>query len=107
LGLNRASATRKRDEKINGVNCYVLTQTTAGRTWTLWIGKPDLLIRQIENDTSAAAFKAMMDKMAKEHPNIRQPETVGSIKSIETHTDIVINHKYADRDFDPALMSDK
>ena len=49
LGAAMQTATSKPDEKIDGVDCYVLTQTKAGRTKTMWIGKQDFLIRQIES----------------------------------------------------------
>jgi RNA polymerase sigma factor (sigma-70 family) len=99
------SASRKPDEKIGGVDCYVLTETTGGRTQTLWIGKPDFLIRQIETDTSAAVLKATLDEEAKKHPEIQamllRGNVGGDVKSVETHANIVVNQAMSQTDFTP------
>ncbi len=92
LGASMQSATRKPDEKIGDVDCYVLSHEKDGRTRTLWIGKQDFLIRQIENDTPAAALKAVLEAEAKKHPGMGLPTSVaGDSKSFETHTNIVVN----------------
>src|SRR5882724_520856 len=96
------SATKKSDEKIGGTDCYVLTQSKGGRTETLWIGKQDFLIRQIENDTSAAILKAMMEDQAKKHPEMHLPTTVGGdVKSVQTHMNIEVNQTIPITDFAP------
>jgi len=97
------SATKKPDEKIGGTDCYVLTQSKGGRTETLWIGKQDFLIRQIENDTSAAVLKAMVKDQAKQHPEMHLPTTVGGdVKSVQTHENISANQKFSPADFEAA-----
>ena len=97
------SATKKPDEKIGGTDCYVLTQSKGGRTETLWIGKQDFLIRQIENDTSAAVLKAMVEDQAKKHPEMHLPTTVGGdVKSVQTHENISANQKFSPADFEAA-----
>jgi outer membrane lipoprotein-sorting protein len=96
------SATKKSDEKIDGIDCYVLTQSKSGRTETLWIGKQDFLIRQIENDTSAAVLKAMLEDQAKKHPDMHLPTAVkGDVKSVQTHENISVNQKFSPADFAP------
>jgi RNA polymerase sigma factor (sigma-70 family) len=96
------SATKKPDEKIGGIDCYVLTQSKGGRTETLWIGKQDFLIRQIENDTSAAVLKAMMEDQAKKHPEMHLPTIVGGdVKSVQTHMSIAVNQAIPMTDFAP------
>jgi RNA polymerase sigma factor (sigma-70 family) len=105
LGAAMQSATSKPDEKIDGVDCYVLTQTKAGRTQTMWIGKQDFLIRQIETDTSAAVLKAMLETEAKKHPEVQAMLQRGNIggdtKSVETHKNIVTNPPLTKADFAP------
>jgi hypothetical protein len=102
LGTKMKSAERKPDEKISGVDCYVLTQSNAGRTRTLWIAKQDFLIRQIENDTSAADLKAVLVAEAAKHPGMNLPTNVaGDVKSVETHMNIVVNTAIPNTDFAP------
>lgn len=106
LGAAMKAATRKANAKIGGIDCYVLAHDEGGRTNTLWIGKQDFLIHQIENDTSGAAMKAMLEEQAKKSPQIRASlEAAGSqfsqdIKSVETHQNIVINPPLTKADFD-------
>ncbi len=102
LGATIQSATRKPDEKIGDVDCYVLSHEKDGRTRTLWIGKQDFLIRQIENDTPAAALKALLESEAKKHPGMGLPTSVaGDSKSFETHSNIVVNQQISPTDFEP------
>jgi outer membrane lipoprotein-sorting protein len=105
LGVTTQTAKRKPDEKIGEVDCYVLTQSKAGRTTTWWIGKPDFLIRQIEQDTSAEVLKTMLAAQAKIHPelnaNLQAAHVSGDVKSVETHTNIVLNQSLAKTDFAP------
>ncbi len=102
LGASLQSITRKPDEKIGDVDCYVLADANNKRSQTLWIGKEDFLIRQIENDTKAAVLKAELEAQAKKHPEMHLPTTAGGdIKSIETHTNIVVNQKFSAADFAP------
>lgn len=101
-----SQAVRKADEKIGDVDCYVLSHDLGGRTNILWIGKQDLLIHQVENDTSAAKMKAMLEAQAQKNPQIRAMlDTTGAqllqeSKSIETHQNIVINPTLTSTDFD-------
>jgi RNA polymerase sigma factor (sigma-70 family) len=95
---------RKPDGRVAGVDCYVMTSVTAGRTRTLWIGKQDFLIRQVENDTSAAANQAMMKGVAKDHPEMAAVNLLaasGAIKSVQTHTNIIVDQGLKAADFAP------
>jgi len=106
LGATTAAAIRGADTKIGEVDCYVLTHNEAGRTNILWIGKQDFLIHQVENDTSGATLRAMMEEQAKKNPQIRAMlDASGSqlshdVISIETHQNIVINPPLNRADFD-------
>jgi len=88
---------RTPDDKVGEVDCFVLTHEAAGRANTVWIGKQDFLIHQIETDTSAKAVRAALEVQAQKNPQIRAmldaPNTQLSqdVKSIETHRNIVIN----------------
>lgn len=106
------SATRKPDEKVGGVDCFVLTksipgtaQTVAGTVQTIWIGKNDFLIRQVQEQVSAAALKASLEQQAEKHPDPELQKAISSITgdiiSTETHENIVINERYSPSDFEP------
>ncbi len=100
LGASMQSATRKPDDKIGEVDCYVLAQSLKGHTTTMWIGKQDFLIRQIETDTSADILKAELEAQAEKRPEMHLPTSVaGDVKSIETHTNIIVNQKFSPVDF--------
>lgn len=101
--LGRApSMTRKKDEKIGDANCFVLTDVKNGRTRTLWIGKEDFLIRQIEHKTSAADLQALLEAEARKHPGLALPTSVsGDSTSIEIHSHIVVNQPFTKTDFNP------
>jgi hypothetical protein len=102
LGVDMQTATSKPDEKIDGIDCYVLTQTKVWGIQTIWIGKQDFLIRQIETDTSAAVLKAQLEAQAKQHPEMNLPTTVvGDAKLVETHRNIVTNPPLTESDFAP------
>lgn len=102
LGAAMQTAIIKPDEKIDAVDCYVLTQKNAGGTQTLWIGKQDFLIRQIEGDCSLADIIASMEALAKQHPGIKLlPNMGGYIKTVETHRNIVTNPPLTESDFAP------
>jgi RNA polymerase sigma factor (sigma-70 family) len=99
LGAAASSETRRADEKVGEVVCYVLTSESKGRTRTLWIGKKDFLIHQVRTVTSAEAMKAALDQAAKVtgvHPQI----TPQGITSTETHMNIVVNKTYLPADFE-------
>ena len=104
LGSSASSAKRRADEKVGEVVCYVFTSDLKGQTRTLWIGKEDLLIHQVRTVTSAAAIEAGRAEAVKRNPEIAarllksKPQ---SITSTETHENIVVNQKFADKDFVP------
>jgi len=101
-----AESKRKADDKIGDTDCYVLTHGAGGRTNTLWIGKQDFLIHQVENDTSSAAVKAMLEAQAKTNPQIRAMLDASAaqmgqeIKSVETHQNIRLNPPLAQSVFE-------
>ena len=102
LGGSTLSKKRQGDEKVGGVDCYVFTSELKGTTKTLWIGKQDFLIHQVQNVTSAEAMKATMVEAAKRHPEIttRVAKTEYSDNiSTETHENIVMNQKFSPADF--------
>ena len=95
------SATRKGDEKLGDTDCYVLVWSRGEQTQTFWIGKSDFLIRQVESDTSAAAVKAALEAAAKRNPQMNLPTAAsGDVKSVETHSNIVVNSSLSKSDFD-------
>jgi outer membrane lipoprotein-sorting protein len=99
-GLLRAYQTafaRAPDDKVGEVDCFVLTHEAEGHANTVWIGKADFLIHQIETDTSGKAVRAALEAQAKKNPQIRamldsaDPQVSQDVKTIETHRNIVIN----------------
>jgi outer membrane lipoprotein-sorting protein len=110
LGGAASSAKRGADEKVGDVVCYVFTSDLKGQTRTLWIGKEDLLIHQVRTVTSAAAMEAVQAEAAKRNPEIaaRQPKSKPQgITSTETHENIVVNQKLADKDFVPPAAAEQ
>jgi outer membrane lipoprotein-sorting protein len=102
LGPVALSATRAPDEAVGGIDCYVLTRATTGRNETLWIGKQDFLIRQIETKTSAATLDAAMQAQANRFPQMHLPTvSKGDVRSLEIHTNIVVNQPLSPADFAP------
>ena len=106
LGRALAGAQRKADDKIGDVDCYVLTHDSGGRTNFLWIGKQDLLIHQVENDTSGAAMKTALEAQAKKNPQMRAvldaagEQLFQNSRSVETHQNIRINPPLTKADFE-------
>ena len=101
--LGSASGEKQQaDEKVGGVDCYVFSSESKGRTKTLWIGKQDFLIHQVRMVTSAEAEKAILTKAAKDHPQIIAGLAImgfNGITSTETHTNIVVNPNLSAADF--------
>jgi hypothetical protein len=77
------SVTRLADEKVGDFNCYVFTRGAMGATNTLWIGKQDFLIHQVQA--------------------IAQMESMPAVTFTETHASIVLNRKFSRTDFIPTF----
>jgi outer membrane lipoprotein-sorting protein len=98
-------STRAADDKVGDTDCYVLTRGSNGHTNTLWIGKQDLLIHQVENDTSAAAVRAALEAQAARNPQVRalldsnDPQLGQDVRSVETHANITANPSLTTADF--------
>jgi len=75
------SMQRQADENVEKINCYVFTRGAMGTTNTLWIGKKDFLIHQVQ---TAATVESM-------------PTFIFT----ETHANIVLNHGFSRPDFVP------
>jgi outer membrane lipoprotein-sorting protein len=100
LGGSVSNKVQQADEKVGDVDCYVFKGELKGTTNTIWIGKQDFLIHQVRNITSAKAMKAELADAAKRNPGIAtSDQQFSSITSTETHTKIVVNHKYSPTDF--------
>ena len=92
---------RQPDEKVGTFDCYVFSSELQGRTRTLWIGKEDFLIHQVQTVISSEAMQAAMAQVTEE-----TPETTAFLHgftSTELHTNIVINKPLARSDFIPAI----
>ena len=77
------SLKRQADEKVGNINCYVFTRGTMGATNTLWIGKQDFLIHQVQT--------------------VANVESMPAFTFTETHTDIVLNRRFSRSDFVPVF----
>jgi len=91
---------RQTDEKVGGVDCYVFSRESQGRTKTLWIGKQDFLIHQVRTFTTAEAMQAMMVKVT--NGNFEITSDIHSFTSTETHANIVSNPRFSRSDFIPS-----
>ncbi len=97
-----SSTTRQSDENVGNINCYVFTTGAEGRTNTLWIGKQDFLIRQVQTVISKGAMQAMTAGLLK---NL-DPERIRALHGFtftETHTNIVLNPQFSRSDFIPSF----
>jgi outer membrane lipoprotein-sorting protein len=76
-------------EEFEGAQCHVLSGTTDGEKWTLWISQEDYLIRKIERRST----REMVEERGPRHREV----------VIEIHQDIKTNSKLEDEtfDFDP------
>jgi hypothetical protein len=102
LGNWAADQKEPTEEKVGDVNCYVFTRDLNGIANTLWIGKQDFLIHQVRHVTSAKAMKAYMDEAAKRNPGLVLPaQKFDGVTSTETHTNIIVNPKFSQSDFNP------
>jgi RNA polymerase sigma factor (sigma-70 family) len=103
-------AFKIKDEKIGDTDCFVLSDGKDGRTRTLWIGKEDFLIHQIQTMTSAAVLKSTLEAQMKIHPELRdvmaRTPIGGDSISTETHTNIVINQAFSKANFDDQATAD-
>ncbi len=82
------NVVRQSDEKVAGVNCYVLTTTMTAWPYkiTLWIGQKDFLIRQRRILTQP------------QPPNPQDASTF-----TETHVDVVVNAAFSMTDLTPQI----
>jgi hypothetical protein len=100
--MAHSSATelvRRKDESINGVDCYVLERTNIGLT--VWVGKQDYLIRRYRNFIS----KERAAEARKHSPNTNSPVATADIVNIETHANVVINEPLPEDAFKPATAT--
>jgi outer membrane lipoprotein-sorting protein len=96
LGGSVFSENRNPDEKLGNIDCYVFARESQGQTKTIWIGKQDFLIHQVQTITSAEAMQAV----AKWDPEIISD--LHGFTSTETHTNIVVNKQFLRSDFVPS-----
>jgi outer membrane lipoprotein-sorting protein len=103
LGAATRTAKRQADQRVGGVDCYVLAYSaSAGRTSTLWIGRKDGMIHQVRNVISAAATKAALNSAAERMstpPTL--PASLDTVTMTETHSNIVVNAALTPADFNP------
>jgi hypothetical protein len=92
---------RQPDEKVGTVDCYVFSSESQGRTRTLWIGKEDFLIHQVQTVISSEAMQAAVAQVTEE--TTQTTVLLHGFTSTETHTNIVINKPLARSDFIPAI----
>jgi outer membrane lipoprotein-sorting protein len=99
--LNSANEKQQADEKVSEVDCYVFTsEPRKGTTRTLWIGKEDFLIHQVQTVTSPEAMQVALDQAAKVTGVPAQISPQGGVTSIETHSNIVLNKRFLLTDFE-------
>lgn len=92
---------RQPDETVGKVDCYVFTRESQGQTKTLWIGKQDFLIHQVQTLISAKAMQAAMAKVAGAMP--QETTFVYDFISTEIHTNIILNKEFSRSDFIPSI----
>ncbi len=93
--------TRLPDEKVGAIDCYVLTKSSEGRTKTLWIGKQDFLIHQVQTVVSAQAMQAAMARTTNESPEVST--VLQQSVSTQTIAKIVLGQNFSRTDFLPNI----
>ena len=89
------------DEKVGKIDCFVLTSKRQDRTKTLWIGRKDFLIHQVQTVVGA---QTIWDDMA--HVTNESSESSTLLQqwtSTETITNIVVNQTLSRSDFSPNI----
>jgi hypothetical protein len=89
------------DAKVGAIDCYVLTKTSQGRTKTLWIGRKDFLIHQVQTVVSAQAMQAAMAKTTNESPEVST--LLQQSVSTQTIARIVLGQAFSRSDFLPNI----
>jgi hypothetical protein len=89
------------DEKVETIDCYVLTKTSQGRTKTLWIGRKDFLIHQVQTVVSAQAMQAAMARTTNESPEVST--LLQQSVSTQTIAKIVLGQNVSRSDFLPNI----
>ena len=97
LDDSAAEWVRAADERAGGNDCYVLLLASRGQTKTLWIGKQDFLVRQVQ---TVINYAAMRDSAAS--INAELARRLHGFTLTETHTNIVVNHSVTRTDFVPS-----
>ena len=100
LGGSGFNQTRQPDGKVGDVDCYVFSRESQGRTKTLWIGRRDFLIHQIQTVISAEAMQIMLAKVM--NGDHEPSSAIHCFTVTETHTNIVLNKQFFRSDFIPA-----
>ena len=116
LNQTNAMLQRQSNEKINGIDCYVVSSRRVG-TKTLWIGKQDHLIRQIKTiveEFNAAQSDSEIKTILESQKIPATPEAIASVKTAmekiqrmsvvttETHENISLNQNFSAADFEAA-----
>jgi len=93
-------AKRQTDENVGHIDCYVFTRTSSGWTITLWIGKPDFLIHQVQTIISTGAMRAAVAGLMGDPEQMR---ALHGFTFTQTHTNIVLNQQFSCSDFVPSF----
>lgn len=133
--LKAGTATLEPDDTVDGVDCYVLSSTTgptstqgktvSKTTTTVWIGKQDYLIRQVQTVMDGLSMKipemsdAEIAKLLQQEGQPVTPETIAATRTklqtamkhaekmlksgkfiiMQIHHDISVNQKFSAADF--------
>ena len=96
---SESGQVRQSDERVGGVDCFVLKSETPGQTKTLWIGKQDFLIHQVQTAMSAEGMQGLAAKVT--DGNLEIISSLHGLISTETHTHIILNSPFLRSDFVP------
>lgn len=100
LGGLMSGGKRQADEKVDGVDCYVLARESDGTRKTLWIGKRDYLIRQVQTAPSANAMTAKLVKPSPAMVASLARTRFPGLTLMEKHLNIVTNESFSKEDFE-------
>ena len=97
------TVSRRPDEKIGTIDCYVVSWICQGQETTLWIGTEDFLIHQVRRATYAGSVRPILANTRFDFNLIADVQKADLLSSTvtETHNNIILNREYQPSDFSP------
>lgn len=100
-GISVFEEHRQPDGLVGKTECYVFKSELDGKATTLWIGKEDFLIHQVQTTFSASTMESSLAQVTEESPEMNG--LLHEFTATETHNNIVVNKAFKKEDFIPDI----